>query len=405
LFFTHILEFIASCKADGYEIVLYIDANEHVYTGRLAKALSNDDFNMEEQFFSLTGTHAPASHSDGSRPITGLFATAGVQFLHIYQSRHKSGLGDHRFTVFDVDATSVLGVPLRHAKRPSTRPLRMNAERNVIKFNNKLEKLVDQHRMFKKLTRIHSNAPLQSESVTTAQFNKWDMELEEYIKHSERKACCKIFSGQHGYSPELSLWISRSRFWDDVRSHMLSPIRDPRNLYCRLRSEGYQFSDLTIEIVDAKIAAVANKLQWCKQNSPQLRDSHLDRRLEIATSKGDEAAIKAITAIIKKEASRKDWSACRRSQEKSRGRSVLSVQTVDSDGLTHTKDTQAEVEAAAAAELNPRFRLANTAPIFHSELIDHTGPMGELPAVKHILRGTFDFPPDTDPWTRAIIQE
>lgn len=31
--------------------------------------------------------------------------------------------------------------------------------------------------------------------------------------------------------------------------------------------------------------------------------------------------------------------------------------------------------------------------------------MGELPAVKHILRGTFDFPPDTDPWTRAILQE
>jgi hypothetical protein len=101
---------IASAKENGEgEVILYIDANYHVYNGRLAKALNSDEFNMQEQFFSVTGQHAPASHSDGSRPITGLFATAGIRFLSIFQSVHNAGLGDHRYAVYDVDAFKVMG--------------------------------------------------------------------------------------------------------------------------------------------------------------------------------------------------------------------------------------------------------------------------------------------------------
>jgi hypothetical protein len=105
---------------------------------------------MKEQFFSVTGKHAPASHAKGSRPITGLFATAAVKFLNIFQSAHKSGIGDHRYTVYDIDATSVLRVPLRHVQCPATCPLRMEVDRNVGQFNKCLEQLVDQHRMFRK---------------------------------------------------------------------------------------------------------------------------------------------------------------------------------------------------------------------------------------------------------------
>jgi hypothetical protein len=127
LFCQHLLELIAECKSQGEEVVLYIDANENVYTGRLAKALSTDDFNMKEQYFTVTGKQALPSHATGHRPITGLFATTGVRFRNIFQSAHHSGLGDHRFTVYDVEASSVVGSPLRHAKRPANRLLRMRS--------------------------------------------------------------------------------------------------------------------------------------------------------------------------------------------------------------------------------------------------------------------------------------
>ena len=55
LFVQHLLELIAEAKEQGEEVILYIDANDHVYNGRLAKALASDEFNMTEQFFSVTG--------------------------------------------------------------------------------------------------------------------------------------------------------------------------------------------------------------------------------------------------------------------------------------------------------------------------------------------------------------
>lgn len=85
---------------------------------------------------------------------------------------------------------------------------------------------------------------------------------------------------------------------------------------------------------------------------------------------------------------------------------VLAVQVPTETEEVLTFDTQeGGVEAAAAAELNPRFRLSATAPIFDSPLMDYVGLLGEKPAVKEILNGTFIFPPGTDRWTIAIMHE
>jgi hypothetical protein len=178
LFCEHLSLLIADCKSRGEEVVLYIDANENVYTGRLAKALSSDDFNMKEQYYTVIGKHAPASHESGSRPITGLFATSGVVFRNIFQSAHNSGVGDHRFTVYDVKASSVLGSPLRHAKHPANRLLHMEIERNVQRFNRVMEQLVDHHRMFKKLGDIYELSEIAPETVVKSAFNKWDVQLD-----------------------------------------------------------------------------------------------------------------------------------------------------------------------------------------------------------------------------------
>jgi hypothetical protein len=178
LFCEHLLEFIAKCKADGEEVVLYIDANENVYTGQLAKALTNDDFNLREMFQQVTGKQAPASHSSGSRPITGIFATAGIRFLNIFQSAHGNGLGDHRYTVYDIDVESILGVRLQHVQRPATRRLRLEVERNVQRFNRVMEQLVDEHRMFKKLAEVHDLSLIAPTSVVKKAFNKWDRQVQ-----------------------------------------------------------------------------------------------------------------------------------------------------------------------------------------------------------------------------------
>jgi hypothetical protein len=49
-------------RAAGEEVILFIDVNENVYTGPLAKALQGNGLRMEEQTLCLTGKEAPHSH-------------------------------------------------------------------------------------------------------------------------------------------------------------------------------------------------------------------------------------------------------------------------------------------------------------------------------------------------------
>lgn len=143
-----------------------------------------------------------------------------------------------------------------------------------------------------------------------------------------------------------------------------------------------------------------------KQQAEVLRQDHLAHRLEIAKEKGDDEAIAAIKRIIKKERKKQAWIVAGRSHGKPRARSVMAAQVADDQGyVSTTYDTQEGVEEQAAADLGPRFRLSASAPIFSSPLMEHVGILGDKPAVKQILNGTFDFPPGTDRWTIAIMKE
>ena len=167
-------------------------------------------------------------------------------------SPHRAGLGDHRYCIYDLDAASILGAQFPTIHKPASRLLRMDVERNVCRFNKVMEQLVDQHRMFHKLSKINAlaaSAPLQ---VIKQAFNKWDDELTEQMKCAERKGC-KLYRGKCEYSPILSYWYGRKRLWERACRHKLDPLRDPRNLYRELALHGFpKPSSMTLEFIEAK---------------------------------------------------------------------------------------------------------------------------------------------------------
>ncbi len=69
-------------------MVLFIDFNENVYTGPLAKALQGKGLQMEEQTLSLTGKEAPHSHCTGKVAIVATYATRGIICMNSYLSPH-----------------------------------------------------------------------------------------------------------------------------------------------------------------------------------------------------------------------------------------------------------------------------------------------------------------------------
>ena len=157
--------------------------------------------------------------------------------------------------------------------------------------------------------------------------------------------------------------------------------------------------------IEARLAVIEEKLNSCKDNAVTLREAHLSSRLAVAREREDEDAIKAITRIIHKERYCKRWAAAKAVFGKPRMKSPLAVQTEAPDGAVALHDTQEDLEHATKGVLDPRFRLSTTAPIFSSPLLEYTGILGEKPAVQQMLRGTFRFPPGTDPFTMALIRE
>jgi hypothetical protein len=82
----HIGTQIALWIAAGEQVLLFTDANSDVYRGILATRLASDDIRMTEQCREILGFESPASHSTGSNPITGIFATSGIDCKHVLQS-------------------------------------------------------------------------------------------------------------------------------------------------------------------------------------------------------------------------------------------------------------------------------------------------------------------------------
>jgi hypothetical protein len=68
-------------------------------------------------------------------------------------------------------------------------------------------------------------------------------------------------------------------------------------------------------------------------------------------------------------------------------------------------DTEDSVFQHATAHLSLRFRLAYTAPCYFSQLLHDIGHLGNTQCALEILKGTYTFPPNTDQWTRMILEE
>jgi len=161
---------------------------------------------------------------------------------------------------------------------------------------------------------------------------------------------------------------------------------------------------MTLEFIDAKILACVNELSTLEHQAKQLRQQHLSERLKLARSKDDTDAIKAISRIIRKERQRRDWSTTNSAIKGPGMRSVCTIQITEGD-TTREYSTKQSLEENGGMQINKRYTQAYSAPICSSSLLDDVGMVGDCPAVQRILRGTYEFPPDTDRYTIYLLKE
>ncbi len=206
IFISQLITHLRAWHAAGEEAVLFIDVNENVYTGPLAKALQCNGLQMEEQTLCLTGKEAPHSHCTGKVVIVGTYTTPGIICTNSYLSPHGAGVGNYWFQLHNFDAHTVLGTDYPKTVYPQGRALRCRVECTVKRYNKVLIKLLICHRSFEKLEFLQSNHHLMSADAFQALFNRWDMEVMQLMLAS-LKQCNKFCDESIEFSPITGTWI------------------------------------------------------------------------------------------------------------------------------------------------------------------------------------------------------
>ena len=126
-------------RAAGDRLILFIDSNEHVLTGRLAGLFAHPSIDMHEAshaFWNKGMEHN--THINGTKPINGVYASPEIDVQSFLALSFHEGVGDHRTSIIDVTTASMIGMFQGHIVRPTSRRLTTKQSASVASYNSVL---------------------------------------------------------------------------------------------------------------------------------------------------------------------------------------------------------------------------------------------------------------------------
>jgi hypothetical protein len=159
----------------------------------------------------------------------------------------------------------------------------------------------------------------------------------------------------------------------------------------------------TYGAICAQIIVTDQEIKHLSRDAPDLRRQHLLELIETAKNE-DGARAKAITDILKREAQKKQWNQINYTTPSPQRGNPLAIQVMTSTGieLHNTKDL---VILHANAHLSINSCLVYKAPCYSNQLLHDIGHIGDTQCILDVLEGTYTSPPNTDRWTRMILEE
>ena len=223
-----LIELLTQWRLEGRRLIICLDANDHVYTGKLGKALvSTPNLDLREATESSTGIKLTATYFRGSRPIDAIWTTPDVEISNICAMPIGYGVGDHRVFLLDVTSRSVVGHNPQPVKKPNARRLNTRIPRCSERYNSILEDQFLRHQIVKKLNHTHQlGGPPE---LIQHSLDKID-HITEQLMHNAERNCRKLKSGRIPFSPEASLWIKRTLCYRALLRYWAGKIKNKGNL-------------------------------------------------------------------------------------------------------------------------------------------------------------------------------
>ncbi len=208
-----LLSLLHGWRENGDQIIVCMDANEHIYNKALGRALTNQDgLSMSEVVGTHTGDLLGATFFRGSRPIDAVWATTDLVVVGACVMPCGYGIGDHRLFVIDFLTSSLVGDSPLKVLRPAARRLNTRIPKVAESYSLRLEEIIVKHKLIEQVGEIYDQK--KSRQWTQDSMNRIDKESWQYMIAAEKK-CRKIRSGVIPFSPKSVRWIRRTKVGEE----------------------------------------------------------------------------------------------------------------------------------------------------------------------------------------------
>ena len=392
---------IAQWNEAGDQVIVMIDANEHVVDGNFGRKML--DLGLREVVNFKHGAHH--SYLRGSEPIDGIFVSS---ILLECQCGYTNPGFDHYGLWIDIPREILYGAD-NHWVPPRARRLRCNDPRIVRKYLQNLKRLIDWEQMENELL-VCMNQSTPVKRVTRI-WNSCDDKLTKARLEAERK-CRKIRSGKVQWSPEFSRLALEKKFWvllykkgskGNVDRKFL--IRIAKSLNKDLNQQ-YQ-----LEAIQSEIQAVNRRIKAYKRKHEHHRDSWLESlalaQAENTAKNQDDVRIRQLRILKQlreRETQRRNARIIKRVNAGVNRNGGIDRVMVPVDGVDQWIYNQEEIERLLLQENKNRFNQAGNCPFLQLPLSEAVGPIGLGVGATEILDGTFNTS-GVDPFTNQLIDQ
>jgi hypothetical protein len=408
LFESDFLWQLRTWRAQGDRLILMMDANEHMLTGKFCRQLTHASIELWEITKDYIGELCPNTHPRGSRPIDGVWATPDITITGVKWLPFEESCGDHRTCIFEFTTLSAIG---QHEKRivyPKCRRLTTKNQSSLENYTTELMRQFDIHRVEDRLAKIEEESegvfPLPPELQKKS--DVLDKQMAEIQIHSE-KICRKIYRIDSPFTPDYSLWHKRARIFNQLIRMVDGRIQNHGILCKKARKLGIVAprSWSREELVHGRRVSIAWKREL-EKTGPVDRKDHLSQLLLQAEAEKDEERAAAIRHMMTREDDATMWETLKYAFKDNGGRSnaVTRVERVENGEVVEYTEKD-DIERVVREETQERFSAAESSPFCQGLLGDELGYVSDTRAAQQILDGSYEPPPGTSDSVVLLLDE
>jgi hypothetical protein len=131
-----------------------MDANCHVLTGRMSRALTHESIGLQEITKDHLGSLCPNTHASSSEQIDGVWVTSDITITAVKWLHFEESPGDHRSCIFDFTTLSVIGSVEHKISLPKCRRLISTNPGAVAAYTVEMERQFDIHQIEQRMIAI-----------------------------------------------------------------------------------------------------------------------------------------------------------------------------------------------------------------------------------------------------------